>query len=70
MQFLCLCHYDTAKYAACTPDDFAEVARECAPRDLALRESGHLLAVGSLAPPDSYLVIRATDAGPVVEDGP
>jgi hypothetical protein len=70
MKFLCLCHYNTAQYADCTPDDFAKVADICAPHDAALHASGHLVAVGSLAPPANYAVIRATANGPVVESGP
>ena len=70
MKFLCLCHYDPARYAACTPDDFAEVARICAAQDAALYASSHFAAVGSFVDPPDYAVIRPGDDGPTVEPGP
>jgi hypothetical protein len=70
MKFLCLCHYDAAKFADCSPDDFARVAEICAPRDAALHASGHLVAVGSLAAPSTYAVIRPGADGPTVTPGP
>jgi hypothetical protein len=70
MKFLCLCHYDEARYAAFTPEDFAAIGRICAPRDKALHESGHLFLVGSLGPAADYAVIRPGDHGPTVTKGP
>lgn len=70
MKFLCLCHYETARFAACTPEDFEEVGRICKPRDEALHASGHLVAVGSFVDSAQYAVIRATEEGPAVSRGP
>jgi hypothetical protein len=70
MQFLCLCHYDAAQFAALGPAQFEEIGRICAPRDRALKESGHLVAVGALAMPDQSRTLRADAAGVRVGDGP
>ncbi|MGH8081340.1 MAG: YciI family protein [Lysobacter sp.] len=70
MKFLCLCHYDQAKFAACTPEDFQAVGAICAPRDQALYASGRVDLVGSMAAPDAYAVIRPGDDGPSVSRGP
>jgi hypothetical protein len=70
MQYLCLCHYDATQFAALGPRDFEEIGAICAPRDRALKESGHLIAVGSLAMPDQYRTLRADADGVTVSDGP
>ena len=71
MKFLCLCHYDQARFAACTPEDLATVGAICKPRDAALHASGHLVAVASLADGTDYAVIHAADgdAAPRVTRG-
>lgn len=48
MKFLCLCYYDAAGFAALAPADMERIGSECAPRDKALHDSGHLVLVGSL----------------------
>lgn len=70
MKFLCLCYYDLARYEACTPEDFEAVARICQPHDEALRTSGHLDLVGSLALPSASSVIRPGEDGPIIDRGP
>ena len=70
MKFLCLCYYDHSKYENCTPEDFEAVARICKPHDDALRSSGHLDLVGSLALPSTSVVIRPGEDGPTVSTGP
>lgn len=72
MQFLCLCHYDQTRFAACTPEDLAAVGEICKPRDEALHASGHLVAVASLADATGYAVIHAVDgdAAPTITRGP
>jgi hypothetical protein len=70
MHYLCLCHYDAAQFATLGPADFEEIGRICAPHDRALKESGHLLAVGGLGMPDSYRTLRADPGGVRVEAGP
>ena len=72
MKFLCLCHYDRARYEACTPEDFAAIDAICKPRDAALYANEHFVAVGSLAEPSDYAVLHAADgdAAPRVTRGP
>ena len=70
MQYLCLCHYDAAQFATLGPRDFEAIGAICAPHDLALKESGHLTAVGSLAMPDQSRTLRAGPDGVTVSDGP
>ena len=70
MQYLCLCHYDAAQFATLGPDDFAQIGAICAPHDRALKESGHLLAVGSLAMPEQSRTLRAGPDGVTAGDGP
>jgi hypothetical protein len=70
MRFLCLCHYDVAKHAARTPEDFARIKALCATHDAALYADPRFVAVGSFADPADYAVIRPADAGPTVESGP
>ncbi|HYD14562.1 MAG TPA: YciI family protein [Allosphingosinicella sp.] len=70
MKFLCLCHYDAAAFAALGPADFKEIGAICAPHDAALKASGHLQFVGSLAMPDQYRTLRADADGVTVADGP
>lgn len=70
MKFLCLCHYDQAKFDAWTPAEVEAVARACRPHDEALHRSGGLAMVGSLALPAMARTIRPTEEGPVVTDGP
>jgi hypothetical protein len=70
MKFLCLCHYDPAHFATLSPEQLAAIPGLCAPHDAALHASGHLVAVGSLAEPADFAVIRPGDAAPVVTRGP
>jgi hypothetical protein len=70
MQYLCLCHYDAAQFATLGPADFEEIGAICAPHDRELKESGHLIAVGSLAMPDQSRTLRADADGVTVSDGP
>ena len=70
MKFLCLCHYDVAKHAACTPEDFARIKAICGPHDAELYADPRFVAVGSFADPADYAVVRPGDAGPTVEPGP
>ena len=69
MKFICLCHYDQAKFAACTPEDFQAVAVICAPRDRQLQASGHADVICSVAAPADYAVIRPGENGPTVARG-
>jgi hypothetical protein len=70
MQYLCLCHYDAAQFATLGPKDFEAIGAICAPHDQALKESGHLLAVGALAMPEQSRTLRADADGVTVSEGP
>jgi hypothetical protein len=70
MKFLCLCHYDVAKHAACTPADFERIKAKCATHDAQLYADPGFVAVGSFAEPTDYAVIHPGDEGPTVTSGP
>jgi len=70
MHYLCLCHCDAQAFAALGPADFEEIGRICAPHDRALKESGRLVAVGSLGMPEQSRTLRAGPDGDTVADGP
>lgn len=70
MKFLCLCHYDPARFASLSEDDLAAIPGLCAPHDAALHASGHLVAVGSLAEAEDFAVIRPGEHAPSVSRGP
>ena len=70
MKFLCLCYYETKKFEAIDEKTGAELAEICAPLDKALRESGHLSIVGSLAPPADATTVMTSPVGPQSRSGP
>jgi hypothetical protein len=70
MKYLCLCYYDQKKFEALSEDDLEAVSRACRPHDEALRKSGHLILVGSLALPPSSRTVRPGRDGPSVTEGP
>lgn len=70
MHFLCLCHYDVAKFAALDADELGRIREFCAPHDKALYASGHVRFVGSLAAEDTYRTLRAQVDAVTVETGP
>ena len=70
MKYLCLCYYDQAKFNALSENDQEALGRACRPHDEALRNSGHLLLVGSLDLPPSSRTLRPESGGPSVTEGP
>jgi hypothetical protein len=70
MNFLCICHYDTWKFAALSAKDLQQVTSICLPHDKALQDSGHLKFVGSLGEPSQSKTILANTHSIKVEDGP
>ena len=70
MKFLCLCHYEPAKHAACTPEDFVRIKALCAAQDAQLYADPRFEAVGSFVDPADYAVIRPGADGPTVASGP
>ena len=69
MKYLCLCYYDPKKFDALSQADLGALGRECQPHDEALHKSGHLILVGSLAPPESSSVVRTGNDNPSVTSG-
>ncbi|MGH6896943.1 MAG: YciI family protein [Geminicoccaceae bacterium] len=70
MKYLCLCYYDQKKFEALTESGLEALGRACRSHDEALRKSGHLLLVGSLALPPSSRTVRPGRDRPSVTDGP
>ena len=70
MRYLCLCYYDQSRFEALSKDQLAALGRACQPHDAALRASGHLLLVGSLALPLESRTLRAGRGRPSVTEGP
>ena len=70
MRFLCLCYYDQAKFDALSESEQEAVGPACQPHDEALRGTGRLILVGSLALPQASCSLRPGSDGPEVTDGP
>lgn len=70
MKFLCLAYYDEKKCDALPKAELAAIVRECQAHDEALRKSGHLIAVASLAPTRTTTSVRPRNGKPSVTDGP
>ena len=70
MKYLCLGYYDEGKFKDLPKAELAELESKCRTHDEALRKSGHLLSVASLAAPAESKCIRPKSAKPIVTDGP
>ena len=70
MKFLCLCHYESARFAELTPEDFAEIGATCAPHDAALKASGKVEMVGALGHPEQSRTLRAQGGAVTDRAGP
>ena len=70
MKFLCLGYYDEKKFSAIPKDEMDAIVRQCRTHDEALRNSGHLKMVASLAPPKTSTSVRPRHGKPSVTDGP
>jgi hypothetical protein len=70
MRYLCLCYYDQKKFDALSKSDLEAVGPACRPHDEALRNSGRLILVGSLALPPSSRTVRPADGRASITDGP
>ncbi|QSQ13093.1 YciI family protein [Myxococcus landrumensis] len=68
MKYLCLLHYDVAKFENLTPARLEAIVKECAPYDAALKASGQQVAVGSLQHGTS-MILRARDGQPSTSEG-
>jgi hypothetical protein len=70
MKYLCLCYYDTEKFAKLSQDEIEAIGPACKPHDAVLRATGKVVVQGSLAPPHAWKTIRPVNRTPVVTDGP
>jgi hypothetical protein len=70
MKYLCLCYYDQKKFDALSKSDLEAIGPACRPHDEALRNSGRLILVGSLALPPSSRTVRPASGRPSITDGP
>jgi hypothetical protein len=70
MRYVCLCYYDQKKFDALSKSDLEAVGPACRPHDEALRNSGRLILVGSLALPPSSRTVRPADGRASITDGP
>lgn len=70
MKYLCLCYYDQNKFAALSEREVQALGPACRPHDEALRKSGRLTMVGSLAEPASSRSLRPGNHGPSLTEGP
>ena len=70
MKYLCLCHYDMARFSKLGPTDFEEMGRVCEPHDRALKASGKVRLIGSLGTPDQFKTLRADAREVTLSNGP
>jgi hypothetical protein len=70
MKYLCLAYYDEKKFDALAPADEQALVSQCREHDAALRASGRMLAVASLAATRVSRSIRPRNGKPLVTDGP
>jgi hypothetical protein len=70
MRFLCLGYYDEKKFDALPKAEVDALVRECQTHDEALRKSGHLILVASLAATHTSTSVRPKNGKPSVTDGP
>lgn len=68
MRYLCLGYYDPDAFSALSDEDQLAVAQECAPHDVELRQSGHLVSVASLEH-GVHVALRPTGAGALAGTG-
>jgi hypothetical protein len=69
MRYLCLGYYDAEKFDELSESERRALGEECAPYDREFRASGRLQSVASLAH-GTHVVLRPTDSGTSVTDGP
>jgi len=70
MKYLCLAYYDEEAFDALPKDDLESIERQAHAMDGALRDSGHLVAHGSLQPTQSTTCLRPRKGKISITDGP
>lgn len=69
MKFICMLYYDTEKFAALAQAAKEALGPQCAPYDKALRATGKVVVVSSLAEPETRKSIRPRGGKTAVSDG-
>jgi len=70
VKYLCLGYYDEKKFDALSPAELSEIPKQCRPLDAALEQSGHVVAVASLAATRDSVSLRPREGKTLVIDGP
>jgi hypothetical protein len=70
MKFLCLCYYNTAKFAQIAPEQFEEIKANCTPHDKQMWATGKVVMVGSLSLTAEWKTAVPNDGRPQISDGP
>ena len=70
MKYLCLAYYDEKKFDVLAKTELDAIVSECPPHDAALRKSGRLVAVASLASARISKSVRPKNGKPSITDGP
>jgi hypothetical protein len=70
MKFVCLVHVDRSKFVGITEAEQKALDAENLAEDRRLLESGHLIAAGPLAEPETATLVRMVDGRVSMTDGP
>ena len=70
MKFLCLCHYESARFGELKPADFEEIGAICAPHDAALKASGKVEVIGALGMPEQSRTLFVENGAVIAKAGP
>jgi hypothetical protein len=70
VKYLCLAYYNEQKFNALSREELKALVSQCPPHDKALRESGHLLSVAALQPPEASAFLRPRKGKISTTDGP
>lgn len=70
MRYLLIVHVDRDLIGRLSPEEGRDLTRRCMAEDDALRRSGHLIACGPLAEPETGRIVRRRGDRTTVTDGP
>jgi len=70
MKYLVLAYYDEQAFSALAPDQVKALVSQCPPHDAALRDSGQLRTIASLAESRASVSVRPRGGKVTVTDGP
>jgi hypothetical protein len=70
MKFVCLVHVDRSRFEGISAAEQAEVDQDALEGDRRLLASGHLIAAGPLAEPETATLVRIRDGQLSMTDGP